>query len=234
MMLFPAIPIPNDRFFRPPLLYDLMNSIVNFGIEDKKPITQFAENARERIFNFEYPLSIKVNKAEFETMILNKFLMRRISYETFTAWQIQLNVKLNEIMPYYNKLFDSFDDWSLFHDGENYTKTTISDRDKTGENNKNLKNKSTLDSRYSKLPQNEINNVKDGTYMTDYSLNQNDTNGDEKTNYKENENGNVTEEFKKDIGDKIEAYNKFLENRNKIMTMIFNDLEPLFYGLANF
>ena len=36
-------------------------------------------------------------------------MMRRIGQETFTAFQIQLNAKLNEIMPYYNMMIDSID-----------------------------------------------------------------------------------------------------------------------------
>ena len=226
MILFPTIMIPNDKFFRPPLIYDLMQSIVNFGAQEETKISNLASKARVRIFNFDYPLSNKVDKAEFETMILNKFLMRRIAYETFTPWQIALNVKMNEIMPYYNKLFDSFEDWNLFKDGESYIKNIISER----ENNRDIENSAEIDSRYSKLPQNEINNVKDGTYMTDYTLGQNKSNGKDNLT----ENGNVSEEFSKDVNNRIEIYNKFLENRNKIMSNIFDDLEPLFYWLANF
>ena len=94
MILFPTIMIPNDKFFRPPLIYDLMQSIVNFGAQEETKISNLASKARVRIFNFDYPLSNKVDKAEFETMILNKFLMRRIAYETFTPWQIALNVQM--------------------------------------------------------------------------------------------------------------------------------------------
>ncbi len=51
-------------------------------------------------------------------MILNKFLTRRIGFDTVTAFKIQLNVKMNEIMPKFNKLFNSLENWDIFNDGE--------------------------------------------------------------------------------------------------------------------
>lgn len=206
-LFFPPI-IPNDKFFQPPFLKDLMESIVNFDREEKIPITEISSYARERIFNFSYPLSNKVVKADFETKILDKFIMRRIGQETFTAWQIALKVKLNEIMPYYNKLFDSFEDWNLFNDGETYERT------------RDISNESTVDSRYSKLPQNEIQDVKNGSYMTDYTLGQNESTGGE------------VESYSKDNSDKISTYDRYIQNKSKIMSLIYNDLEELFYGIA--
>lgn len=111
---FPPIPPICDK---PPTLYSLLESIVNYGKDDKQKIKDLAKYGRSTIFDFDYPLSNYINKEKFETMILNHFLMRRIGFETFTAFQIQLNVKLNEIMPVYNKMFDSLENWDLFSDG---------------------------------------------------------------------------------------------------------------------
>ena len=80
---------------------------------------------------------------------------------------------------------------------------------------------SEIDSRYSKLPQNEISDVKNGTYMTDYTLGQNESSGTE------------SESYTKDNSNKIDTYLKFIENRNKIMSSLYEDLEVLFYGLVN-
>ena len=201
--------VPDEKYQRPPLLYDLMNSIVNFGAETPTKISGLSNVARETIFDFEYPLSTNVDKEDFETLILDRFIMRRLGYQTYTAWKIALKVKLNEIMPYYNKLFDALGSWNIFTDGEHGTR------------GKEISGSSELDSRYSKLPQNEITNVKNGTYMTDYTLGQNESSGSE------------TEEYTKDNANKIDTYTKYLENKNKIMSLIFEDLDSLFYGLAN-
>ena len=201
--------IPNEKFQRPPLLYDLMNSIVNFGKQHKTSIDNLSNVARETIFDFDYPLSNKVNKAEFETMILDRFIMRRIGYETYTSWKIALKVKLYEIMPKYNKLFDATFDWNIFKDGE------------SGLRSKEIGATSEVDSRYSKLPQNEIQDIKDGTYMTDYTLGQNQSSGTE------------NESYSRDNNDKINSYYKFLQEKDTIMSMLYEDLDCLFYGLVN-
>lgn len=203
-------PLPDEKFFRPPLLYDIMQSIVNYGNEEKVPISKLSSVARETIFDFNYPLSDKVNKEEFETLILDKFINRRLAYTTYTSWKIALKTKMFEIMPKYNKLFDSFSDWNIFKDGE------------TGTREKQIDSKSEVDSRYSKLPQNEIEDVKNGTYMTDYTLGQNESGGKEKENYS------------KTNTNKMEDYLKFLENENNIMTSLYKELDSLFYQIANF
>lgn len=209
-LLYNPMPyIPDETFFRPPLLLDIMNSIVNYGKPVQTPISKLSSVARETIFDFDYNLSEKINKKEFETMILDRFINRRLAYETYTAWKIALKVKLYEILPYYNKLFDSIADWNIFKDGE------------SGTREKEIGASSEVDSRYSKLPQNEIEDVKNGSYMTDYTLGQNKSNGNENENYK------------KDNSNKMESYLKFIEDRNKIMSLLYEDLESLFYGLAN-
>ena len=209
-MFYNFIPfIPDERFKRPPLLYDIMNSIVNFGADEKTKIVNLSNVARETIFDFEYPLSENVNKAEFETMILDRFIMRRLGYETYTAWKIALKVKMFEIMPYYNKLFDALGSWDIFKDGESGTRS------------KEVGATSEVDSRYSKVPQNEIEDIKDGTYMTDYTLGQNKSDGTENENYS------------RDNNNKIDTYLKFIQNRDKTMSLLFEDLDSLFYGLVN-
>lgn len=69
----------------PPTLYRIMNSICNYGKDNEEHISlrKLAENSREKIFDFDYPLSEKVDKKEFEINILNKFMKRRIRNSNF-------------------------------------------------------------------------------------------------------------------------------------------------------
>ena len=94
-----------------------------------------------------------ISKAKFETMILNHFLQRRIGFETVTAFRIQLDVKLNEIMPLYNKMFDALENWEIFNDGEVTTRTGKDNRTSESTNNTSnqLTNHSTT-SHYFTLP----------------------------------------------------------------------------------
>ena len=234
MFLFPSIFLPTICE-KPPTLYSLLNSIVNFDEENKTKIKNLAAASRTKIFDFNYPLSTNVNKEEFEILIINKFIMRRIAYETFTAWQIALNVKLNEIMPSYNKLFDMLAEWDLFADLEVETRN-VSDTRNTYSNstlNQNTTGTNTSDRRYSELPHNQLSDLRDGTYVTDYNYDTDTSTNTGTTTSSStiNDGGSLTETKQKDRSDKIKIYKEYLENRQSIYTMIFKDLDSLFYGL---
>ena len=244
-MFMPMIPTNN---MKPPTVYAILNSICNFDAETQTKIVDLAKVGRTKIFNFDYPLSNKVDKEKFECMILNHFLQRRINFQTITGFQIQLNVKLNEIMPMYNKMFDSLDGWNIFEDGEKTIHDSRDDRTTNVENsannslssNSNTTSENISDLRYSKMPQNELQNIKDGKYVTDYNYNQdNATNTDESTSTGSSsgtsntkDNNILHEEWNKSPADKIAIYKEFQENLKSIYGMIFKDLECLFYGLV--
>ena len=236
-ILMPRIPLLDER---PPRLYDLLESLVNYGKTDKTKIKNLAKESRNYIFDFDYPLSDKVNKEKFESMILNHFLLRRIGFETFTSFQIQLNVKLNEIMPLYNKMFESLDGWNLFNDGEIVERDLKDNRtieNNTSANNKLNNNSETIsDLRYSDTPQNQLENLRDGSYVTDANYNKNNDTSESigestaKTNTKDD---NVLHEtIKRSPSDKIAIYKEFQDNLKSIYTMIFKDLDCLFYQLV--
>lgn len=238
------IPTPN---LKPPTIYSLLESIVNFDADERTKIKNLAKAGRNKIFDFEYPLSQKVDKEKFECMILNHFLMRRINFQTFTAFQIQLDVKLNEIMPIYNKMFDALEGWNIFEDGEKTThKLTderISENKTTADNSMNssstTKGNNTSDQRSSDTPQSKIENVKDGSYLTNYSYNTDNNSSEDKSEQKgkstgtsnSKDNHTLNEEWLKTPADKIGIYKEFQENLNNIYGMIFKDLECLFFQI---
>lgn len=224
-MLMPNIPIIDER---PPTMYSLLNSIVNYGKTNETKIKDLAKIGRNTIFNFEYPLSEKVDKEKFECMILNHFLMRRIGFETATAFRIQLDIKLNEIMPLYNKMFDSLDGWNIFNDGEKIERTVESENKLVNESE--TKGKATDDLRYSDTPQNQIENLKDGSYVTDANFNQRTSENNDKS--KSDGTSKSKEIIERSPADKIAIYKEFQNNIQNIYSMIFKDLECLFYQLV--
>lgn len=244
--LIPFIP-PNCN--KPPTLYAVLNSIVN-GEKDEEDYTKIknlAKEGRNTIFNFDYPLSTNIDKENFECMILNKFLMRRIGFETVTAFQIALNVKLNEIMPLYNKMFDAIENWDLFSDGQTIEKegydnrisTTDSSAKNTLENSSETSTENISDRRNSELPQNQLQDLRDGNYVTDYNYDtdnstSNDVSssvGNSEANTKTNDNNEYKESIKYSVTDKITLLKELQENINNVYTLIFKDLECLFYQL---
>ena len=243
MMIFDNI-VNNEK---PPTIHRLLNSIVNFDKEEKTKIPDLAKEGRQTIFDFDYPLSEKVEREDFEVMILNRYMMRRIGYETLTAFKIALSVKLNEIMPVYNKMFDMLDGWDLFNDGEITTRNLSESGRSTNSNNEtrqstdNSTTNSTtnVDTRYAELPQNQLSDLQNGNYVTDYTRQNNTNNTTNNTTNNSTVNGSGTgtqnntieETVTKTPADKLKLYNDFIENRNHIYSMIFKELNCLFYGI---
>ena len=80
------------------------------GYEENKGYTSVGNvisNSRTKIFNFSYPIFDANYKAVLETKILKHYYGREIGTETFGRWQLWLDTRMNEIMPYYNKLYTS-------------------------------------------------------------------------------------------------------------------------------
>ena len=203
----------------PPTLYRLLNSLVNYDEEEQTKIKDLAAAGRNEIFDFDYPLSENVDKEDFEVLILNHFLMRRIGYDTLNAFKIALNVKLNEIMPIYNKMFDMLDGWNIFNDGERVMESGTNSLN-------NITNTSNIsDRRYSDTPQQQLTNVQNGTYITDYNY---DT---DTGSVSSSSAGTDARTITRTPSDKMKLYKEFIENKKSIYTMIFEDLDVLFYGL---
>lgn len=249
-MFYPFLP-PNCNL--PPTIYTILESIVNPDVDLNEPapgvkIKDLAKAGRQTIFNFDYPLTSNITKEKFETMILNHFLQRRIGFETVTAFRIQLDVKLNEIMPLYNKMFDALENWEIFNDGEVTTRTGTDNRTSQSTNNtsNNSTNHSTTstndtsDRRNSELPQNRLEDLRNGSYVTNYNYDTNTNNGENNstsqgTSQATNQgtdNNEYNETVTRTPADKITILKEMQENIKSIYTLIFKDLECLFYQLV--
>lgn len=228
---FPVVPWLPTNCDLPPTLKSLMNSICNYGKEEKTNIYGLAKGSRSTIFNFDYPLSDKVNKEEFEIMILNHYIHRRIGFDTPTEFRIALSVKLNEIMPIYNKMFDSLAGWDILNDGEVTERIQTDNGNNTLNNTVNVNSQNISDRRFANMPQNRIEDVQDGSYMTDYNYDTDNNSGETISNSNGTNTNTTNETIKRSPSDKIKIYKEFMENRKSIYTMIFKDLDELFYGL---
>lgn len=206
---------------KPPTIYSILNSIANYDSEEKTKIRDLAKVTHDKIFDFDYDLSETLDKDEFEINILNHYMMRRIGFETVTAFQLYLENKLKEILPYYNLMLDSFKDFNLFNSGEKVIRET--------NDNRNITNNGTSESnsRFSEYPLNELSDIDDGSYVSNQSK------SDINTNNTTNDINNTNEVITRTPGDKIRIYKDFLETKNSIMTMIYKDLDILFYGIAD-
>ena len=204
----------------PPTLYSILNSIANYDATEKTKIRDLARVTHDKVFDFDYELSSAINKDEFEIEILNHYMMRRIGFETFTAFQLYLENKLKEILPYYNLMLDAFKDFNLFNNGEVITRSKTDSRDTRGTSSSDGEN------RLSEYPLNELDDLRDGKYVSTQNtstVNANNTTLD---------NGQENERIERSPVDKMSIYKSYLETRRSVMSMIYKDLDILFYGLV--
>lgn len=78
------------------------------GDESERPSVNTivsSENVRNKIFDFEFPIFDETYRPVLEKKILKHYYTREIGEETVELWKLRLDTRLNEIMPYYNKLY---------------------------------------------------------------------------------------------------------------------------------
>lgn len=240
-LFYPRIPVAD---MRPPTLYSILESVVNYEKEVPTKINNLAKEGRGKIFDFDYPLTSNITKENFECMILNHFLMRRIGFETVLSFKIQLNVKLNEIMPMFNKLFDLIYDENGFGEitkRKGFDNRVVDNTSNTTNEMTNVSNtthQNTSDRRGSDTPQNELDNIRQGKYVTEYHYDTDNSNSEDtstsngtsqnKTNTKDNNN------YEENISkiNMLEVFSKLNEEIKNVYSMIFKELDCLFYQLV--
>lgn len=80
------------------------------GLDESKgydDTDEIIETARPKIFDFDYPIFDEAYKPVLEHKILDHYYTREIGLETYGLWKQKLRAKMREIMPYYNKLYES-------------------------------------------------------------------------------------------------------------------------------
>lgn len=85
----------------------ILESLTGNELATYKSSSEIISEARPLIFDFGYPIYDTAYKPVLETKILRHYFTREIGEETVGLWKFRLETRLNEIMPYYNKLYES-------------------------------------------------------------------------------------------------------------------------------
>lgn len=75
--------------------------------QDNTKVDDIISLALPKLFDFDFPIFDEQYRSTLETKIVNHYYTREIGYETLGRFKLALKTKLNEIMPYYNKLYES-------------------------------------------------------------------------------------------------------------------------------
>ena len=222
--------------------------------EGYNSIATIIEQARPKVFKFNYPIFDEEYRSVLETKILKHYYTREISGESFGIWQLWLDTRLNEIMPYYNKLYLSeLIEFNPMYDVDLTTTRDIAkDSDKSGNTSSNVDEESqytTADKNdhwdmYQDTPSGGLNGVRQENYLTNARHVTDDTTGstggttgstDSTGTYSETIND--TEDYLEKIVGKTggksysQMLNEFRDTFLNIDTMIINDLSDLFFNL---
>lgn len=80
------------------------------GLEESKgfdSVENILTIAAPKIFNFNFPIFDENYRIVLEKKILKHYYTREIGAETVGLWKLWLDSRMNEIMPYYNQLYES-------------------------------------------------------------------------------------------------------------------------------
>ena len=172
-----------------------------------------------------YPIFDENYRDTLNNKIINHYYENEIGFETAGLFKFYLNQKMNEIMSYYNVLYenqnkildDIFDNVDI---KEDFLRNTNSSANSTSNsNNKNL---------FQDTPQGSIDttSINNQTWATNLTLNEGNINdnsvGSSDENYLKHIKGTNGNKYK------IEIINEIKNNLLNIDVMIINDLSELF------
>lgn len=145
-------------------------------------VDKVIEGARSKVFDFAYPIFDEAYRSVLETKILKHFYTREIGAETVGLWKLWLNTRMNEIMPFYNKLYKSeLLEFNPLYDVDitrERSGTKTGSKQDTGETSGSGTIKGKVDSTetginsgnsldtYSDTPQGAVTNLENETYLT--------------------------------------------------------------------
>ena len=105
-----------------------VNAGLNYS-EGYNSINDILDKCIDKVFDFQFPIFDEAYRPVIEKKILKHYYTREIGTETVGLWKHFLDMKMNEIMPYYNQLYKSeLLDFNPFYEVDLYTK-----QDKTGD-----------------------------------------------------------------------------------------------------
>lgn len=192
-------------------------------------VDRIIDLAIPNIFNFDFPIFDEKYRNVLCHKILKHYYTREISEETVGLWRLRLNTKMNEIMPYYNKLYSA---WSIEFNPLHDTDFTTNRLDtKTNDENTKSTTNGTGWNLYSDTPQGSLQNIENETYLTNATKNTENATGET------DRLATTTDEYIEQLTGKSsgksfsEMLGEYKEHLINIDILVISELSTLFFGL---
>ena len=203
-------------------MYNRVNTSYQFA-----EIDDAIKQALPQIFNFDFPIFNENYRENLELKIIRHYYMREIAFETVALWKLYLSQTLNEIMPYYNVLYEQEIDKIFPNTDFESTKTIESSEN--GSNNGNNTTESKNTEKFSDTPQGSLDRIESGRYLTNATIT--DNSSTQQSNSNHDIETNTTEKNSGRNSNILDIAEKYRQNLVNIDMRVIDELEPLFFGL---
>lgn len=197
-------------------------------------VEEVLEKSWRKVFNFDFPIFDEAYRSVLCNKILKHYYTQEIGVETVGLWQLKLNTKINEIMPYYNKLYTAWnEDFNPLYDTNLERKHLLNRSENEGLNQKgNTDTTATVKDKYSDTPQGGLSGIENDLYLTSANINSSTGN----SNFSQNSDRNLktTDEYieqltgKSSGGSFSDMLIKYREALVNIDMLVIGELENLF------
>lgn len=197
-------------------------------------IEEVIEKSWKKIFDFNFPIYDENYRQILCSKILKHYYTREIGEETVGLWKLRLNTRMNEIMPYYNKLYEAWlKEFNPLYDTDLTREHKLDRTGRTdGKQNSKTNTNGTTKDLYSDTPQGSLQNIDNETYLTNARKVVDNNSSTGENNYEQDI--KTTDEYLETIKGKSSgiSYSKILNEYKEALinidVMVINELNNLF------
>lgn len=189
------------------------------------------------LFNFNYPIFNEEYRPILEDKFIRHFYFREIGFETIGRFLFELETKLNEIMPFYNKLYDStlleFDPLLNYQVKETYEKVNVGNTQGNANSNTTGSQNEKTNQLFSDTPQGRVD-FNTYSHVTTMSQDVNTSSSSNDSSISQSQTNNDREEFVRTMEGNIgvQTFSQLINDYRKtfinVDLMVMDELNELF------
>lgn len=189
------------------------------------------------LFNFNYPIFNEEYRPILEDKIIRHFYFREIGFETIGRFLFELETKLNEIMPFYNKMYEStlleFDPLLNYQVKETYEKMNVGNTQGNANSNTTGSLNEKTNQLFSDTPQGRVD-FNTSSHVTTMSQDVNTSSTSNDSTISQSQSNNNREEFVRTMEGNIgvQTFSQLINDYRKtfinVDLMVLDELNDLF------